>query len=946
MHLMKQIYIVVICILSVIGKVDAQGYPNFVNSDSTYLNLINHFGEQDGLLSNNVYSITEDHQGRLWIANDRGVSMFNGLVFKNYGLEDGLPDYEILSSYEDRNNRLWFASFNGKVGFREENAFGHLKHSTVLHHLGAIRSFSEVGEDLYVVPIKGEAIVVRNDTATSFVNDNTYTDPFLVADYNYTEQLFSVNRNDSIRNHILVVTPNEKKLLEGNFQGVPIYDGKTTLNLFQKLQNGNVVIKKLNTASMSYSFAKEIEVLEGYVPLCHAFLGNDVLYGARNGLFLFDNETFELKAHVLKDFTVTSIVRIADGSFWISTLENGIYQLAVAHYKRRIVNEPVFRMVESGGRLFACGVGQIFDITDGANIEVIDFGVHERITDVEVIQGDVIASSGVGAFMFSNGEHTRFQFGGGLKDIEMVEDTLFVGAYNGIYKWSMTDRYDSSFLPQKINANRANTLGYFENELYFGNEKGLFKVDNLGNEHSITDYADRVNRIEVLEQELFYATSSDGVRTFPDTGQNYFGGRTVHQVRVFGNHVWMVLNEEIAFTDGSDLRIFSQQELNLSGRVTDVFETDHVLLIASSSGLYQIPIDDLFNHKTKILPKVFLNSFLVNGNETRLANETILDFDQNSLQFEFDVVYFKSTSNVSFKYDLVNESTGERFSNRSSSGSYSIYDLSPGFYQLIVTVSSGSRISEPLVYHFEVKRPFYQRVYFWIVIGSVLFGLIFFFVRRKSQALKKEHNRMRELYDYEQQALRAKMNPHFLFNVLNSIQKFFLTNDNLQGHKYLKRFAELVRLVLNNTDKTYVSVEEELDYLHRYIELEQLRSNSSFDFIVKVDNMDKVKNCLIPSMTIQPFIENSIWHAFKGKEEGVVSLEIAMVDNSLKICVKDNGCGFDLNDTKHKTASKGINIVLERLEVLKKYGHKGLALKIDAQKGKGTEVELIIPLKK
>ena len=428
---------------------------------------------------------------------------------------------------------------------------------------------------------------------------------------------------------------------------------------------------------------------------------------------------------------------------------------------------------------------------------------------------------------------------------------------------------------------------------------------------------------------------------------HFLEGRTIHQITAVGTRLWCVLDDEIALYQNRKISYFSKYELNIEGKLNDVIEDGDYVLIASSGGIYRLPLRSFLQPNKRILPKLYVKGLTINGTERNLPDEFTLTYGENNLQFEFGSVFFRSSARMVYHYTLINQKTDELFEYQSSSGRHALYNLAPGKYKLLVKAISGSVESTPLTYFFKVKRPFYMTWLFWIATLLVLSLISAFVLRLRVVALKKEQQRIRKLYEFEQQALRAKMNPHFLFNVLNSIQQFFLRNDGLQGHKYLKRFAELVRLVLKNTDKTYVTIEEELDYLGRYVELEQLRSNTPFEFRVNVAEYDRVKAYFIPSMTIQPFIENSIWHAFKEVESGLIELSIRLKTNCLHISIQDNGLGFDPNILDEGNSnSKGISIVRERLKVLKKYGHNGLDLSISSDATTGTRVGLIISTEK
>ena len=182
-------------------------------------------------------------------------------------------------------------------------------------------------------------------------------------------------------------------------------------------------------------------------------------------------------------------------------------------------------------------------------------------------------------------------------------------------------------------------------------------------------------------------------------------------------------------------------------------------------------------------------------------------------------------------------------------------------------------------------------------------------------------------------ALRAAMNPHFLFNTLNSIQFFIMKNDQLNAINYLSTFSKLIRCILNNAVNSKIRLKDELDQLKYYVQLELLRFDNKFQFKINIDPNLDVDEIEIPSMLIQPYIENAILHGLYNKrdEEGILSLTIKEVNERVLFEIEDNGVGraaaaeFKLNLPVHK--SLGTMLTEERLKL------------INAQSGVSSETE-------
>jgi len=178
------------------------------------------------------------------------------------------------------------------------------------------------------------------------------------------------------------------------------------------------------------------------------------------------------------------------------------------------------------------------------------------------------------------------------------------------------------------------------------------------------------------------------------------------------------------------------------------------------------------------------------------------------------------------------------------------------------------------------------------------------------------------------QALRAQMNPHFIFNCLSSINRFILKNETKIASNYLTRFSRLIRMVLINSQKPLVALADELQMLGLYLEMERLRFKNSFDYGITFLNAIDGDNFFIPPLLLQPFCENAIWHGLMPKEgHGRLDIVLSMQDNILNCTITDNGVGREkaeeLNSkTAEKEKSMGLKITTERLALLNR--EKGL----------------------
>ncbi|EPB65873.1 histidine kinase, partial [Ancylostoma ceylanicum] len=221
---------------------------------------------------------------------------------------------------------------------------------------------------------------------------------------------------------------------------------------------------------------------------------------------------------------------------------------------------------------------------------------------------------------------------------------------------------------------------------------------------------------------------------------------------------------------------------------------------------------------------------------------------------------------------------------------------------------------------------------------------------------EKEQTRINQLLaDSRLSALQAQMNPHFVFNSINSIQNFILKKDIDHAYDYLTKFSKLIRLVLQNSRKKEISVQEDLEVLRLYIMLEQLRFNNRFEYHERISDDIDPHNTLIPPMLIQPYIENAIWHGImplEGKRTGVITLRMDIEQQTIKIVIEDNGVGRKSKEQHSGHESLSMKVTEERLSIVNslykddKPSLQVIDLTDENGTPAGTRIELKIPLEK
>ena len=427
-------------------------------------------------------------------------------------------------------------------------------------------------------------------------------------------------------------------------------------------------------------------------------------------------------------------------------------------------------------------------------------------------------------------------------------------------------------------------------------------------------------------------------------------------------------------TGKADVKFFSNETgfYDRNGKRA-VIDTSGDLWIAGERNLCRLNTDRIFNklvHKTKLvltgLEINHISSDQVRDDKmNRWFNfpEEAVDFshDQNNLVFYFDALNYLNPDQQRFRYRLI--PAIKSWTDYSTDRKAVFTTLQSGHYTLeieAINLLDQSQVSQ-LTYRFTILPPFYLT---WWFILTVMFSLtsitvIAVYIRTQQirrQEILKADIRI-EMNNIEMKALKAQMNPHFIFNAINSIQSYILSNNVDKALYYLSRFAKLVRKTLENSSKEVIPLHEELIYLNFYLELEQMRFEGEFTSETDIDPQLPLQTTLIPPMIIQPFIENAIKHGLLMLEKpGHLKIEVRKLNETkYQFVIEDNGIGRKRagelkNNGSQAYKSKGLELTNNRIQLLNENSQTGqfLITTIDLFDDKGnpagTRVEVTLPL--
>lgn len=521
-------------------------------------------------------------------------------------------------------------------------------------------------------------------------------------------------------------------------------------------------------------------------------------------------------------------------------------------------------------------------------------------------------------------------------------------------------------------------LNFRANELCYGPDSivllaasdGLYKLDLLTGEATV--YAPslkgkRVNAVAYSKPYLTVAVRGEGI-WIRSEGEWVNLSSTQGLCSDFMNRVIIDQDEcwcsstngisRIALNRSGDTRFHIVNYTSNVGlkenEINDILLFRDTVWVASKNAICFFP--RTFDPVLKIAPNVLLTGIKVNNKPVSVNGMLDLYPDENNISVSFSGISPSSRGKMLYRYLLI--SYKDTFESFTTNRQVDFAALDDGKYTFQVYARNvhGVWSAQPVTFSFVVNPPVWKRWWLITIVALLLALVIYLLMRYRVQKVREEQawksGLERQLLEYESKALRAQMNPHFIFNVMNSIQDYILKNDMKSAQKYLTKFARLVRMILDNSVQSDVLLDEELKANRLYVELEQQRFNQKFVFDFQMDHELEEAGIRIPSMLIQPFLENAIKHGIGHLEgEGRLRLSVFRDADDLIVEIEDNGVGRTaaaewnaLHQKDHQ--SMGSLLTEKRVEILNDALHAGIELEVtdlfnEEGKPSGTRVVLV-----
>lgn len=554
-----------------------------------------------------------------------------------------------------------------------------------------------------------------------------------------------------------------------------------------------------------------------------------------------------------------------------------------------------------------------------------------------------------------------------IKSVDEIDrEHILVGMYSHAYKV----RTSNLAVVDTIWAGRCTRVLYHNSKYYIGTINGLYEVSLnktykfLGDIHP--SFKRRVTDMRATKDgTLWIATNDKGLLAYKNgkvaaeiQDSNGLSSNICKSLYLENDFLWVGTNNGLNRVDlkNSSYPIvkYSSSDGLPSDIINALYVHDSVVWVGTPAGL------TYFNEK-KIahtsLCKLRMLSVVVSGRQ--LSADTVRNFSykDNNIRFEYVAISFKSAEDIVYHYKLSGLDTDWQIT-REPVLDYP--SLPAGDYHLqLYAINKFGVKSGTEDFVFSIVTPFWGRWWFYVLVllATVTFTGLLVNNRNNGirQRLEEKNNFQKQFAILEQQALQAQMNPHFIFNCLNSIQQYILTNDKEKANEYLTGFATLIRQTLDNSGKKSITILEEVRYLSSYLEMEMMRFGDSFSWNISVGELVQPEINAIPALLLQPYVENALRHGIRYKEaNGKVGISFSFDQGILVCTVEDNGIGRkkagEMKGKQHiEYQSKGMTLTEKRIELLNKAGEQQIAVFIedledDLGNGIGTKVTIKVPV--
>lgn len=942
-----------------------------------------------GLPIDNVYAAAQDGDGFIWFGTDFGISRFDGYRFINYSKSNGIANKAVTDIVYAGGDSLLFLSYPFSIQSIKYNNKGQIN-TIVENATFALQQLARHGQQYYCyqrglgrygVLEKGQFRVFDADSV--FGMKGVTINAVLSLENNGIA--FCTGKGLFVKNGANIV----RIISDRNVQNAVYTKEKTLLAVCDgKLMRSD---RSLVFTEMPFSFPANFTVY-------HAAQENDEAFwfrGIDKGVYrLFNDKLEEMSERLgMQNKAINEFFNDTDGNFWFCTDGAGIIEKKKTEFityetQDGLANNKILQLLKQNDQLLI-GTSNGLSVMNNKHITTVDlpqngeglkyvfrlFPVSSTVVGICMDKtftfrdNDNMATynSYVGDFNYDGHQFRAFKFSFAWqqdeRNIWMVQ----------IHKLIHLQKDKSEIIdlsPYKVRKGYCMTT--YDNRLWLGTDAGIIFIDS-NNKISKTDsvagekigpvfdfLTDKENRLWIATEAglfVYEHKKFTAIEKGPTLGSNYCRDITIDG----SGKIWVATWDGIFYFDGKTKKYFNTNDGLPSKTVNSILfdSTERQIYIGTENGLAVLGMSSLSNALSK--RKIFISCSIA-GNENEIVRDNeILKPSQNSLGFYLSFPYYRGTAEITYEYKM-DDGQWVTMANpanptASTNPTIVISDIGSGKHIFYARAKVNGEVisNDNASFVFSIKKAFYKTWWFWLPVILIsqlfIFWVINYYNKKAREEKLAEQSQKAEYASLKQQAFTLLMNPHFIFNALNSVQHYVNQQDRKSANKYLSDFATLIRRSFDAAQRSFVTLEEELETIRLYLQLEKMRFTDKFDYSITVSKATDDDDWMLPSMMLQPFLENAVLHGLmplSGK--GLLTIDASVLGNSLCIIIKDNGIGIEKSKALRsggKHNSKGMQLIKERIELLSKLSKEPIQLFITelnpVTPNPGTKITMIIP---
>ncbi len=915
---------------------------------------------QNGLPTDCVFDLASDRNGLMYLGTDQGVYSYNGIDFKQIELKDAVSSSVTSISFTD-NNVLWCRNFSDQVF----SSYGN-----VLKPNKQVNSYlnNEIIVDLKVV--KGKLYLLSFDAV--YIIDATSSKLL---------KRFAIKQAEglSIQDEMVLITTvngyciwlkgiqkvSSMQLAPGQYRSAGV--GSSTFFIEKKKVPS--LAYQVNGKSVSKILSIDKIKAGLYVNNCNIING---------GVFLSTNQgTFYQQKSIWKQLSTghnhTDVLTDFQGGIWISTIDNGLIYLPslniTSFYSAQYGNNLRQMIASPKGYFVSTANGIVYELNRKGDL-IRQFDTKTGL-DIEFIYFDQLSNRLYTSVGYFNYEKTTqffpFYYGKGIA-IDAYSNLYFgIHSLSGVIKGKRKSNLffsNHSELTvgglsfQVIREKRTRCISLAMEQLYIGYVDQLLAYSSTETVELKSNDGKSIQAVSLALDDfgrLWIATVQDGVYVFKngkevkhfraDSGLSH---DQCKKVKIFGNQAFIITISGLdqINVQSFKLRSFINNYSLYNTPVIDVISEEGNMMLVTKNQIIRIPHQ---NENDITMPKIEFKKISYKNGESQWI-ESRNNLLENSFEISWDYLAYREGVKVPLYYRLIGfEEKWMKLSPTVNSVSYN--GLPPGDYCFELKTGLRNNVNNKIRLH--IEKPYWLSWWFFAIEILVVGVLFYLTIRLTVFQMRKKQLIREQLIHSKLTAIRSQMNPHFLYNVLNSLQGLIYSNKVNEAGNYVSMFSEHLRYTLAISDKQMITIKEEIKSLGVYLSLEKLRFGEDFKFNIQRDpDVNELFN--IPAMILQPFVENAVKHGLLNKKgEKTVHVHFTMnTPEVIQITIRDNGIGrqksFLLNKTrKDKPTSFATGAIKKRIDLLNQYLNKKIHLNfVDLTENGiavGTEVHIKIP---